>query len=485
MAQYRAGRVTVVTDSDVVAGIDTAWLGNVATGDIFLVRGEEILYRVAAVIDNTTLRINARYAGPTETNTTYSVTRDFTPNLDLPVIHNGDVDAVPLFAEALIMIDGKWGTAGGGGGGGGTGTTIGLGGLSDVTVVGAIAGDQFTKLPNGTYGFIRPTPFTISFDHAPGDGARIFKSYAGGIVTARRIKAAGGTVTENADDVTINIPSPGEVNTLESAGSAQSQSLTAAKSGSILRTKGLRAGPNITLTPEGNDLVIASTGGGGTVGGEANTGSNVGTGTIQLYRSKTGVSLDFRTVAVDSTYFTSTLSTDGSTYTLTGVPRPLGSLSNVSVAGAASGQFLRLDTDGAWKAAALPPAGIASVSADPAPVLGGDLNTNGKVITGIRGGYSGHIEKPKAKTYTLDLSSPANRRINSITAVVSAGSANFSVIVDDAVDENLSGTATVNALTLTPPTPVSFLIGSKVQLRINLVDALAADFAFSLAYQST
>jgi hypothetical protein len=126
------------------------------------------------------------------------------------------------------------------------------------------------------------------------------------------------------------------------------------------------------------------------------------------------------------------------------------------------------------------------VSADPAPALGGDLNTNGKVITGIRGGYSGHIEKPRAKTYTLDLSSPANRRINSITVAIAAGSANFSVIVDDAVDENLSGTATLpTPVSITPPTPVSFLIGSKVQLRINLVDALAADFTFSLAYQST
>ena len=63
MAQYKEGRVTVTQNSDVVAGTDTRWLSNADIGDLFLVRGDEIPYRVAAVESDTSLRLNARYSG--------------------------------------------------------------------------------------------------------------------------------------------------------------------------------------------------------------------------------------------------------------------------------------------------------------------------------------------------------------------------------------------------------------------------------------
>src|SRR5690349_343700 len=218
MAQYRAGRVTVTNGSDTVLGTDTDWLSNVDVGDIFLVRGDEVPYRVSAVVSNTEIRLSARYAAPTETNTFYSITRDFTEYLGLPIIRNGDVDAVPLFAEGFIQLDAKLRSGGiGGGGGGGS-----LASLSDVTTAGSLAGDQLVKLPNGSFGFVHPQVFTIAFDHAAGDGARIVQKYENGVATFRRLKAAGGTITENADDLTINIPPPGEANTIETAGTAQS-----------------------------------------------------------------------------------------------------------------------------------------------------------------------------------------------------------------------------------------------------------------------
>lgn len=439
MAQYREGRATVVFNSDTVAGTDTAWLGNVDPGDIFLVRGDEVPYRVAAVLSDTSLRLNARYAAPTETSTFYSITRDFTPNYNLPIIRNGDVDAVPLFAEGLILLDSKLGT---GGGGGGSST---LSGLSDVNLAGSLAGDTFTKLANGTFGFVRPYVFSISFTDASGDGGRVYKSYADGTVTLRRIKAAGGTVTENPDDITINIPPPGEVNTLATAGSSTSQNLTATKSGTVLRTKGLRAGTNVTLTPEGNDIVIASAGGGGTA--ISYTLASIGTGT-SLVAAPSGTEFRVKTLGFDTSFTVTEPVGGGVSVALNNLP--ITKISTILWTSIASGQVLYRNAAGNVAGLTLPAPGISALFDDKAPRLGGPLTLGGQRVIGYPVTFSGMIERPKGKTYTICLSAPVAMELSSVTAVTVAGTVGFRIDIGSVPEDNDNdGTITPSVLQAT------------------------------------
>ncbi len=478
MAQYKEGRVTVTTDSDIVTGTDTQWMSNVDPGDIFLVRGDEVPYRVAAVISDFSLRLNARYSAPTETNTYYSITRDFTQNFNLPIIRNGDVDAVPLFAEGLILLDAKLGAGGGGGG------ATSLGGLIDVSVTGAQAGDTFTKLANGTYGFVAPYVFTIAFDHAPGDGARIFKGYANGVVTARRIKAAGGTVNENADDITINIPAPGEVNTLDSAGSSQSQSLAATKSGVILRTKGIRAGTNITLTPEGNDIVIASTasGSGGSV---TYTMAPIGAGT-PLVAAPSGTEFRIKSLAFDSNFTIAEPVGGGVGIALNKLP--ISQISTIAWDSILAGQVLTRNVNGTVTGLTLPAAGITALVQDLAPKLGGPLDIAGKRVIGMPVSFSGVFERPKAKTYTICLSAPALIRLDAVTAVTKAGSLSYRIDVsglpeggDTMPESPLQGTATMARVTASATAQVLVEPSQAILLTLSAISADIDDFTYTIS----
>lgn len=64
--------------------------------------------------------------------------------------------------------------------------------------------------------------------------------------------------------------------------------------GSDLAFRSLLAGTNIQITTTTNIITISGPAG----SGEANTASNVGTGAGQVYKSKTGVNLDLRNIAV-------------------------------------------------------------------------------------------------------------------------------------------------------------------------------------------
>lgn len=70
------------------------------------------------------------------------------------------------------------------------------------------------------------------------------------------------------------------------------------KTGVTLNFKRLSAGAGIAITDNANDIEIAATGGGG--GGEANDGANVGAGTGEIYRDKTGVDINLKTLIAGS-----------------------------------------------------------------------------------------------------------------------------------------------------------------------------------------
>lgn len=489
MAQYRAGRVTVTLNSETVTGLDTDWVQAVDPGDVFLIRGDEVPYRVASVVSNTSLRLNAKYAGPTQTNATYSITRDFTPNLGLPIIRNGDVDAVPLFAEGLIQIDAKWGTAGGGGngGGGGGGTSSTLAGLSDVNVTGSIAGDTFTKLPNGSYGFVRPYVFTLAVDHAPGSGGRIIKSYADGSLIARRINVAGGTVTENPDDLTINIPSPGEVNTLATAGTTASQTLVVAKSGTTLRVKGIRASGSITLTPEGNDLVIGSTAT-GTGTPVTYTMAPIGTG-VSLVGTPSGTELRVKTLTFDGNFTVAQPAGAGVTVALNKFP--ITQISNVAWDTITSGQLLYRNAAGNVAGINMPQTGITAVVQDTAPRLGGPLDVAGNRVIGQPISFSGLLARPKNKSYTICLSAPASMRLTSVVVNTESGTAAFRIDVGgpptSADPENgappspLQGIARSTVQSISATSQISVDTGESIVMTISAVSVDINDLAFTIS----
>lgn len=478
MAQYRAGRVTVTTGSDVVVGTDTDWLSNVASGDIFMVRGDEVPYRVAGVTRNNELRLNARYAGPTETNTFYSITRDFTEFLNLPIIRNGDVDAVPLFAEALVILDAKLKNGGGGGG------ATKLSALSDVTTQGANPGDQLTLLQNGSFGFLPPLIFNFSATDADGDGGRIVKSYTGGKLTLRRLKVSGGTIAENENDLTITLPSPGEVNTLSTGGSAESQSLTLAKQGTALRIKGLRAGPNVTLTPEGNDVVITATGGSG--GSITYTMASVGTG-ASLVATPSGTQFRIKALAFDDKFTTATDQSGALAVALKRVP--LSFIDGIRWENIKVGQVVIRDNSDQLIGLDLPAPGIRSLFEDKTPKLGGPLDVSGQRILGQPITFSGTFERPKAKSYTICLSAPAALRLESIVTSSNVGTLTFRVDIGSVPESTgteapppgpLQGTAAPGRQNTPASQPLAVDPGQAVILTLFGISADIEDFTYTL-----
>ena len=51
------------------------------------------------------LTLSANYTGTTVSGVSYSITLDFTENYNLPLVHEGDVDAASLFSRAMTLID--------------------------------------------------------------------------------------------------------------------------------------------------------------------------------------------------------------------------------------------------------------------------------------------------------------------------------------------------------------------------------------------
>lgn len=484
MSQYRIGRVAVTNDSDIVIGTDTDWLSNASVGDIFLPNGDEVLYRVSLVVSDTELWLNARYAGTTRTNANYSLTRDFTPNLNLPIVRPGDVDAVPIFAEGFILIDAQ-----GLGGGGGGATT--LDGLLDVSTAGSQTGHHLVKLAGGTFGFAQPETATFSVASVSPvvGGGDVLKSFSGGVATLRRIKVNGGSLSENVDDLTINIPSPGETNTLSTIGTAESVSLVAPKSGTQLRAYGLRPGTNMAIVREGNDIVFTSTAT-SSGGGTTHTLVSVGTGQ-SLVAPASGGEFRIRSVAFESAKFTTTES--GGTVNVALKPLAITDISTVQWNAIADGQVLVRDLGGSIIGANLPQPGISALSADPAPQLGGNLILNGRRIIGLPVAFHGMYERPKAKSYIVCFSAQFPMTLTSIVVGTAVGTVNFRVDIGpspvdteegEAPVANLQGAASPGRNTVTATSPLVATVGDQVTLTLFAPSADVEDFYHSIIGES-
>jgi hypothetical protein len=487
MPQYRTGTVTVSNGSPTVLGTGTAWLINIESGDWFMADGDGLTYTVAVVISDTEIILTGTYQGLSRSNANYWVTRDFTPR-GYAVPAPGDIDAVSVFRRTIYEIDadltGALGSVDGGD------RTIRMRDITDLASTTATPGQLLAKLPDGTYGFTAPGEFAISIVNLTSEtgAAAVYAGNTGTVHSFRRLRSTGGiTVTENASDITISSPAPGEVNTLGSLAAGQAVSIAAPKTGTVLNTYGLRGFNGVSVVRDGNDIVISGTSTPG--GGEANTAENLGaTGAtvVRIFSDKSGVSLRLRSLLFDPNQFTVTGEASGQ-YTIGRRAQKLVDSPDTSLASATVGQSLRLESDNLWRPYTPPAPGIATLQADPTPRLGGDLTLSGRRIIGVAGTLSGMIERPKVKSYTLILRANHAISISSMAATCISGSVNFELFLGATPvgGTPISGIATsLGVAEVAPSSPVQVQVGSRLTLRLTPITADAADFSFSIAHTS-
>lgn len=123
-----------------------------------------------------------------------------------------------------------------------------------------------------------------------GDAA-IFRDKTGVTLNFKRLVAGTNvTLTDNADTVEIDSAASGEANDAANVGAGTGQ-IYRDKTGTTINLKTLVAGSNVSLTNNADTITIAATD-----TGEVNTASNVGTGDGELFAGKSGVDLQFKTL---------------------------------------------------------------------------------------------------------------------------------------------------------------------------------------------
>ena len=107
MAQYRTGTVNVANGNATVTGVGTHWTDDiVGTNDLFALQGGGRAYKISSVsVTAQTITLAETYKGVTANGVDYSITRDFTPNHNLPLLSPGD-DTAPFLAELARLLDG-------------------------------------------------------------------------------------------------------------------------------------------------------------------------------------------------------------------------------------------------------------------------------------------------------------------------------------------------------------------------------------------
>ena len=105
MAQYKTGAVSVTQGSHQVTGIGTQFVGEVVPGDDFWLLGSPVHYQVATVDSANQITLSAPFAQASAVNAAYSISRDFTPFLELPEVRQGDTNVLAQLTQSLRKID--------------------------------------------------------------------------------------------------------------------------------------------------------------------------------------------------------------------------------------------------------------------------------------------------------------------------------------------------------------------------------------------
>jgi len=107
--QYQTGTVTVGTVGfeTYVYGVSTNWtsLTSFSAGWLFKVQKDPDIYYINSIEDDTTLILSEAYTGAYATGEYYLIVQDYTPNLGIPLIKQGDVDWPTLLTLAMSKID--------------------------------------------------------------------------------------------------------------------------------------------------------------------------------------------------------------------------------------------------------------------------------------------------------------------------------------------------------------------------------------------
>src|SRR3989304_5237419 len=107
MSQYRIGTIKMINGDATVEGTGTTWSGEIDISDLFKAKDEDVIYQVASVTNNTNLELSTPYSGITRSGELYQINRDFTPNLNLPLISAGDIDWPAFLNNAITLIDAR------------------------------------------------------------------------------------------------------------------------------------------------------------------------------------------------------------------------------------------------------------------------------------------------------------------------------------------------------------------------------------------
>jgi hypothetical protein len=106
MSQYSTGTVSTTSGSNVVTGSGTDWAVELTAGDEIFINADVVPFVIASVDSATQITLSANYH-TTRASVSYLVVRDFTSNLGLPLMNQGDLQAADIFSRAMRELDDK------------------------------------------------------------------------------------------------------------------------------------------------------------------------------------------------------------------------------------------------------------------------------------------------------------------------------------------------------------------------------------------
>ena len=105
---YSTGTIGFVCGGMIIEGVGTKFLANVKADDVLGIYGIGLPFKIAAVIDDTHLRMTNALpgrAGNSISNLAYIISTNFTPNINLPLPGGDMVDVQGTINRAWIILD--------------------------------------------------------------------------------------------------------------------------------------------------------------------------------------------------------------------------------------------------------------------------------------------------------------------------------------------------------------------------------------------
>ena len=103
MAWYKAGTASVTNGSGAVVGVNTEFLQNCKSGDMFTV-DKSRFYEILSVADDTHLTLAEGYAGGTDATSAYSIIPNFTNTLNAEIA----MSVIALVAKYEAWVEGTF-----------------------------------------------------------------------------------------------------------------------------------------------------------------------------------------------------------------------------------------------------------------------------------------------------------------------------------------------------------------------------------------